>query len=424
MRASIITIGDEILIGQVLNSNAAYLSAKLHSIGIRVNRMVTVPDSEAAILHEFRSSFSNFDIVIATGGLGPTHDDITTKCIAKFFRTRLILNKAVLGRIRELFSRRKIPMPEVNIQQAMVPKISKAFPNKVGTAPGILIEKNKKIFCALPGVPAEMKSISENSLTPYLAARLKRTGKKLSIIKFKTLHVIGIAESMLFEKIGDVSKIETKSRGCEIKIAFLPANFEVRMRISAYADDPRRADEGIASAVSKIRSKVGNYIYSYDESPIEKVVGDILKKQKLKVSVAESCTGGLIASKITDVPGSSRYFSEGITAYSNKSKVKLLGIKENALKKYDAVSKYTAIKMAEGIRKRSNADIGLSTTGIAGPSGAVRGKPVGLVWIGYSDRRDSFAKEFYFTKDRLRNKEIMSKMALELLRRKLLDLQT
>jgi nicotinamide-nucleotide amidase len=423
MRASIIAIGDEILIGQVLNSNAAYLSTKLHSIGIPVHRMATVPDSEAAILHEFRYSFSRYDVIIATGGLGPTHDDITTKCIAKFFRSGLILNKAALGRIKELFRRRKIPMPEINIQQAMVPKISKALPNKVGTAPGILIEKNKKIFCALPGVPAEMKSISENSLIPYLTARLKRAGKKLSIIKFKTLHTIGIAESKLFEKIGDISKIEMKSRGCEIKIAFLPANFEVRIRISAYSDDPRRADEGIASAVSKLRRKAGDFIYSYDESPIEKVVGDILKKRKLKVSVAESCTGGLIASKITDVSGSSGYFPEGITAYSNKSKIKLLGIKENAMKKYGAVSKHTAIAMAEGIRRRSGADIGLSTTGIAGPTGAVRKKPVGIVWIGYADKECSFAKEFYFTKDRLRNKEIMSKMALELLRRKLLGMQ-
>lgn len=419
MRAVVITIGDEILLGQVLNSNAAYLSTGLYSLGIPVERMVTTPDNEKEILKEFRSSFRNYDVIIVTGGLGPTHDDITKKCISKFFNSELVLDKAVFRHIKELFKRRKIRMPAINIEQAKIPAISKALPNKVGTAPGILIEKNKKIFCALPGVPAEMKYISNNSLFPYLK---KKAAGKSQIIKYKTLHTIGIAESTLFQKIGDISKIETKRRGIEIKLAFLPADFEVRIRVTVFAHNEKLANRGLESAIKKLKAKAGKYIYSYDESPIEKVVGDILLKKRLTLSIAESCTGGLIASKITDIPGSSEYFLESIIAYYDEAKIKLLGVKQNTLKKYGAVSKQTAVEMAEGARKSSSTDIGLSTTGIAGPTGGTKQKPVGLEWVGYSDKKNSFAKDLYFTKDRLRNKEMMSKMALELLRRKLLGI--
>ena len=290
-----------------------------------------------------------------------------------------------------------------------------------------LIEKNKKIFYALPGVPAEMKYISENSLFPYLRRRLPRRSASrksggLQIIKYRTLHTIGIAESALYKKIGDISKIETKKKGVETRIAFLPANFEVRIRVTVFADNEKLANNALDSAAGKLKSKAGKYIYSYDESPIEKVAGEMLLKKRLTLSVAESCTGGLIASKITDVRGSSGYFLESIIPYSDEGKIKLLGVKQNNLKKYGAVSKQTALEMAEGARKNSDADIGLSTTGIAGPDGGTKKKPVGLVWIGYSDKKNSFAKDFYFTKDRLRNKEMMTKMALEILRRKLLNI--
>jgi competence/damage-inducible protein CinA-like protein len=418
MRAVVVTVGDEILLGQVLNTNASYLSAGLFSIGIPVDRMITVPDNEKEILKEFRSAFKNYDVIVVTGGLGPTHDDITKKCISKFFKSGLILNKSVFRQIKEMFKRRKIRMPAINIEQAKIPKISKALPNKAGTAPGILIEKDKKIFCALPGVPAEMKYISENSLYPYLKKKAKG---KTKIIKYRTLHTIGIAESALYKKIGDIAKIETKKKGVETKIAFLPANFEVRIRVTVFADSERLANKAIDAAAQKLKAKAGKYIYSYDGSPVEKVVGEMLIKKRLTLSVAESCTGGLIASKMTDIPGISLNFLDSIISYSNEAKIKLLGVKKDTLKKYGAVSKQTALEMAEGARKSPDADIGLSTTGIAGPDGGTKKKPVGLVWIGYSDKQNSFAKDFYFTRDRLRNKEMMSKMALEILRRRLLN---
>lgn len=418
MNSSIITIGDEILIGQVLNTNAAYLSTRLHSLGITVERMITVPDRETDILKEFKHSFNNYEVVIVTGGLGPTHDDITRKCILKFFKSKPVLDKKTLSNIKSIFHRRRIPMPENNVEQAMIAEISRALPNRIGTAPGILIEKKGKIFAALPGVPAEMKYIGENSLFPYLAR--SRRSLACDVIRFRTLHAIGIPESLLSQKIGDVSQIEFKNPDCQVKLAFLPGNFEVRLRISVFASSVSLAQKAIQASVRKIKSRVGEYIYSYDESPLEKVVGRLLRKRRLTLSVAESCTGGLIASKLTDVPGSSDYFLESFTVYSNESKVKLLGVKPATLKKFGAVSRQTAIEMAEGVRKLSGSDIGLSSTGIAGPSGGTKAKPVGLIWIGYSDRNGSFTKEFRFTKDRLRNKERMAKMALEILRRKLL----
>lgn len=421
MNGCIITIGDELLIGQVVNTNAAYLSRKLNELGVTIGRIITVPDKRKEILSEFSPAFKNYDAVVVTGGLGPTHDDITKDCISKFFNSKLILNKRLLASIKKMFERRHIPFAKNNISQGMLPDIAKALPNKQGTAPGILIEKSGKIFCAVPGVPGEMEFIVENSLLPFLQKKLKKASKK-QIIKSKTLHTIGIAESLLFQKLGKMSYYEVKEKSGIVRLAFLPANFEVRIRITAISDNDKKAEKLLQSTILKLRHKAGNYIYSYDESPIEKVVGNLLLKNKLKLSAAESCTGGLVASKITDVSGSSKYFFDGIVAYTNKAKKKFLGVNQKTLKANGAVSEQVAMEMADGARKFSNSDIGISTTGIAGPTGATKDKPVGLVWIGYSDRKITFAKDYYFTRDRLRNKEMMSKMALELLRRQLLKL--
>lgn len=422
MKAATVTIGDEILIGQVVNTNATYLSKKLFSIGIPVERSVTVPDSRNEIIKEFREAYKAYDVIIVTGGLGPTHDDITKSCIAEFFKDKLVFDKRVFLNITKIFQRRRIPMPEINKEQAMVPESAKILPNHFGTAPGLLIEKNKKVFCAMPGVPFEMKHMTEEQLLPYLAKRFKNSkGKK--IILQKTLHTIGISESLLFEKVGDIKDITKSTKDKVIKIAFLPSNYETRIRINVEAENKQTAERKMKETVTKLKKRVGRYIYSFNDEPIEKTVGLMLKRRKLTLSAAESCTGGLVASKITDVSGSSDYFIEGAVTYSNESKIKITGVKRVTLKRYGAVSKQTAIEMAKGIRKVSGSDIGISTTGIAGPAGAAKNKPVGLVWIGYSDKHSSFAKEFIFTKDRLRNKEIMSKMALEIVRRKLLGIK-
>lgn len=417
MRSIIISIGDEVLIGQVVNTNASWLGRELLSIGIPAERIITVPDNEKEILKEFKNAFKNYNVVVVTGGLGPTHDDITVKAVAKFFKSKYVLNEKVLRHVKSIFARRNIAMPAVNIGQALVPEIATVLENKTGTAPGLLIDKNGKVFCVMPGVPYEMKYISETGLLPYLTKKYKK--KITRVIKQKTLHTIGIGESLLAERIGDINKIVHKGKDFEVKLAFLPANYEVRLRITVIAKDPRAADKLIKDAEKLITTKAGKYIYSTSEGSIEKTVGKLLKKKKLTIAAAESCTGGLITSKLTDISGSSDYVMDAIIAYSNEAKRRLLGVKAETIKKYGAVSKQAAIEMARGIRKRSKTDIGISVTGIAGPTGARPGKPIGLVWIGYSDKKITFARDFIFTKDRLRNKDIMAKMALEIVRKTL-----
>jgi nicotinamide-nucleotide amidase len=266
-----------------------------------------------------------------------------------------------------------------------------------------------------------MKRICERYLFPFLE-RKYRSSKGRKVIIQKTLHTIGISESLLFDTIGDVTRIIGNKNRTHVSLAFLPSNYETRLRLIVEGGSKEDAEAEMRNSIKKLRSKAGRYIYSYDESFIQEVIGKLLKKRGLTLAVSESCTGGLVTSKITDVPGSSAYFLDGVVCYSNEAKMKLLGVRKSTLKKYGAVSEQTTVEMAEGIRRVSKADIGLSTTGIAGPSGATANKPVGLIWIGYSDSRASFAKKFIFTKDRLRNKEVMSKMALEILRRKLLGI--
>jgi nicotinamide-nucleotide amidase len=421
MKAVILTIGDEILIGQVVNTNAQFISKKLFSAGIAVDRVISLGDDEREIIKEFRLAYKKYDVIVVTGGLGPTHDDITKICITKFFKSKLIRDKNVLKHIRQIYSRRKIALNDSQIMQAMVPDAAIALHNKLGTAPGILVDKGGKIFCALPGIPYEMEYITEHGLIPYIKKKYKGS-KRSGVLLQKTLHTIGIAESRLAQRLGDIGKIARSGKDYSVKLAFLPSFFEVRLRITIEAASEKKATSLLKESVKIIKDKAASYIYSYDQSPLQKVVGDILRKRKLWLSVAESCTGGLIASKITDIAGSSDYFLEGLVTYADKAKMNLLGVKRATLKKYGAVSGQTAIEMAGGIRKRSGSDVSISVTGIAGPAGATPGKPVGLVWIGYSNKKKTFAKKFIFTRERFRNKEIMSKMALEVLRRELLGI--
>jgi nicotinamide-nucleotide amidase len=421
MNSIVLTIGDEILIGQVANTNADYLCKNLFSLGIPVERVVSIPDDEDEILKEFDSAYNKYEVIIVTGGLGPTHDDITKSCIVRFFNTRLVLDRNVLSDVRKLFRRRRVKMTVSNMSQAMVPEAAIPLRNDRGTAPGLMVARGNKVFCALPGVPHEMKRLCERYLFPFIDKRYSRfRGRK--VLLQKTLHTIGISESKLYDTVGDVKYIIGSRKKARVSLAFLPSNFETRLRLTVESGTRAGAEAELKTAVKKLKQRAGRYIYSYDGSSIQETAGKLLKRSGLTLAIAESCTGGLAASKVTDVPGSSEYFLDGLVSYSNSSKEKVLGVKKNTIRKYGAVSRQTAEEMAEGIRNLSGADIGLSTTGIAGPSGGTKNKPVGLVWIGYSDKLGSFAVDFIFTKDRLRNKEIMSKMALEILRRKLLGM--
>ena len=416
LKSKLISIGDEILIGQIVNTNAAFIGDNLFSIGIPVEKSVVIGDEENILLSEFKDSFNNYDVTIITGGLGPTHDDITKPVLVKFFKDELVTDEKVLNHVKNIFNSRKLPMPAVNEGQALVPKNSKVIWNKNGTAPGIWIEKDNKIFIALPGVPYEMKAMMENEILPALKERFSI---RLKIVMMqKTLLTTGVGESTLNEMLGDVKKIIGES-----KLAFLPSAVGVRLRINVDGKDEKETNSKLKIIESKIRAKVGNYVYGVNDDELEKVIGRILKERKQTLSIAESCTGGRISSRIVNVPGSSEYYIGGVCVYSNIEKVKLLDISENTLKKYGAVSEQTAIEMAEGVRQIMNTDYALSTTGIAGPSGGTEQKPVGLVWIGFSSKEKSYAMSFLFGDDRERNIQRASQRALEILRRELLGIE-
>jgi|WetSurMetagenome_2_1015567.scaffolds.fasta_scaffold09412_2 nicotinamide-nucleotide amidase len=407
--SKIITIGDEILIGQVTNTNASFISEKLYSIGIPVSRVVTIEDTEEALINELDDSVKNFNVTIITGGLGPTHDDVTKPTLVKYFKDELISDEKVLEHVKSIFKNRNVEMPPVNYQQAMVPKNSKVIFNVNGTAPGIWIEKNNKVIIALPGVPFEMKEMMKSKVIPMLAEKFSDDIKY--VLKSKTILTTGIGESNLAELIGDVKPIIGNN-----KLAFLPSLYGVRLRIDVKGESINDTNNKIEEIENKLRAKIDEYIFGTDEDLPEKIVGDLLLQKNLTLAVAESCTGGLISSKITDISGSSKYFLGEICSYSNNSKFNILGVKEDTLKKYGAVSEETALEMAINVRQKFNADIGISTTGIAGPTGGTNEKPVGLVWVGLSDGSRTFAMKFMFGNNRERTKIRATYMAFGILR--------
>lgn len=416
MKSKLISVGDEILIGQVINTNAAFLGDKLFSIGIPVEKTVVIGDEEKILLCELEDSVRNYDVTIVTGGLGPTHDDITKPVLIKYFNDELVTDEKVLDHVKNIFSSRKLRMPEVNNGQALVPKSSKVIWNANGTAPGIWMEKDNKIIIALPGVPFEMKAMIENYILPELVKRF--SDKINSVLIQRTLLTTGLGESTLNEMLGDIKKIIGEN-----KLAFLPSAVGVRLRINVEGKSKEEALQDLNEIELNIRSKVGDYIYGVNEDQLEKVIGDLLRERKQTLSVAESCTGGMISSRIVSIPGSSEYYEGGVCAYSNLEKINILNVKSETLKKYGAVSEETAIEMANCIRKLMETDFAISTTGIAGPSGGSAQKPVGLVWIGFSSNEKSYALDFLFGDNRERNIQRASQRALEILRRELLNIE-
>jgi len=413
MNIHILTIGDEILIGQIVNTNAAFIGELLSQNSYHINSTSVIADNEETILNEFERTMLTNDIVICTGGLGPTHDDITLKCIVKYFDTELVENEEVLNNIKEIFKKKDREITETNRKQSLVPKIGIPIKNTNGTAPGVWIEKEGKIFVSLPGVPMEMKAMMQDTVLPNIEEKFPPK----FITKRKTLLTTGIPESFLYDDLITIDGIVEEG-----KLAFLPSIYGVRIRITAIEEDETKADEKIFEIEQQIRAKIGRYIFGKDEEVLEGVVGKLLKDRGLSIAIAESCTGGLISSRITNISGSSEYFQRGLITYSNGSKVELLGIDEDLLQKHGAVSLEVAQQMAEGVRAVSGTDIGLAVTGIMGPTGASEDKPVGLVYMGICNDKVCTGKEFHFGNDRLRNKERTSQAALEMIRRNLLGI--
>ena len=414
MNAQIITIGDEIIIGQTLNTNAAFIGDALVEAEINVTKTTVVGDNEADILNEFKESWGKNDLVVVTGGLGPTHDDITLNCIVKFFNTELIQDDNVLEDIKRIFANRGREMTKLNETQALVPKIGKPIRNSKGTAPGVWIEKDNKIFVSMPGVPFEMEEMMKSFVIPSLK---ERNTKPEFVTRRINLQTTGIPESYLFERLGSMDELLEGS-----KMAFLPSQYGVKLRITSIGATEEEALNKLSEIEQKIRNKAGRYVFAKGEETLENVVSRLLKERGLTVALAESCTGGNIANLLTNISGSSEFFERGVISYSNGSKVEMLKVDEEALSQFGAVSLEVAMQMAEGIRRISGTDLGLSVTGILGPTGAVAGKPVGLVYIGISDDTVCTGKKFLFGENRLLNKQRATQAALEVLRRHLLGI--
>ncbi len=411
--AEIITIGDELLLGETTDTNAGYIARKLSGIGLSVQFKSTVGDSLERIEETIRHSLKRAQVVITTGGLGPTDDDLTKKVLVKFFKRQLVLNEQLLEEIRERYHRRGIEMPAINEEQALLPNNSTIFKNDIGSAAGIGIIENDYYFISLPGVPTEMRHVLDNEVIPFLAKQ--NFGQD---IKITTLRLNGIVESSLAEAISADLELEPG-----VKLAYLPSESGVDLRIVATADSKDKAESKAQKLVKQIEKKVGKFVYGYDSDSLQSVTGQLLSDNDKLLAVAESCTGGKLGEIITSVPGSSGYFAGGIIAYSNEVKISELGVNKTTLNKYGAVSAETAIEMALGARKRFSADFALSITGVAGPGGGSDDKPVGLTFIGIATAQKSYAKEFNFGRDRETNRARASYAALELLRKDILDLE-
>ncbi len=414
MKAYIITIGDEILLGNTLNTNAAYIGTQLFDINIPVIKTSVVGDDNSAILNELNSASEITDLIIVTGGLGPTHDDVTRKSIVDFFQTELIESKEVLEDINSLFEKRKRKVTNVNIDQAKVPKIAEVIRNQLGTAPGLWIEQNNKVYVVMPGVPYEMEAMMESTVIPKLKDRI---GEGQKILLRKTILTTGIPESTLYERLGNIDDLLQGA-----KLAFLPNVFGVKLRLSVEGDDEKELKNKLTEVEQRIRSKAGRFIYGVGDDQLEAVVGRLLLEREFKIATAESCTGGLVGDMLTNVSGSSKYYERGVICYSNAAKVEILNVNEDTLAEHGAVSMEVAMQMAVGVKSTSGADIGLATTGIMGPTGATNDKSVGLVYIGYCDDKVCTAKKFHFGEDRLLNKQRTAQAALDFVRRQLLGI--
>ena len=412
MLAEVMTIGDEILIGQVIDSNSAWIATELNDIGCELRQITSISDRSEHIVETLDKALLKSDLIIITGGLGPTRDDITKQVLADYFDTKLVLDQGVLDHVEHLFSRFGKPMPDVNRYQAIVPANAKILKNREGTAPGMLFQKGEKWVVSLPGVPYEMKGIMTNELLPLMKAKWQ-----LPAIYHRTILTQGVGESTL---MGYIAKWESGLEQDAIKLAYLPSPGVVRLRLSGFGEQLESVKERVDSHAEVLKSLIAEFVFGENSQTLEEVIGELLLENKATLATAESCTGGYLAHLITSIPGSSRYFCGTVVSYSNAMKQSALGVKPTTLQKYGAVSEQVAIEMAKGILESTESDYAISTTGIAGPDGGTNDKPVGTVWIGIASTNRIFAKQFRFGHARERNIRMTSLQAMSLLRKEII----
>ena len=405
--ATILTIGEEILYGHILDTNANFISNAFSEIGIKVVMHLSVGDIFNDILDALKIAEARSDVVLITGGLGPTNDDITKKCLSKYFNSEIRLNQKVFEDLSDYFKKRGFPFTDSNQKQAYLPENALVVRNEMGTAPGMWFEKDNTIFVSMPGVPHEMKYLVEKKIIPRLMEVFQS-----NIIYHKLIMTAGIGESWLAEKI---EKWES-SLPENISLAYLPSYGQVKLRLTARGQDKQYLIEEVKSYTNSLQKFIGQYIYGEDGETIQEAIGKKLTSNKQTLSTAESCTGGYISHLITNVPGSSVYYKGAVIAYSNDIKESIINVRSETLQNFGAVSEETVKEMADGIRKKFKTDYAVATSGIAGPGGGTADKPVGTVWIAIAGPDGTMlTKKLTILKDRLSNIKYSSVTALVLL---------
>lgn len=408
MKVEIITVGNELTAGEVVDTNAPYMAGELTARGFGVTFITTIGDSEWHIENALLRSQEHADAIVVSGGLGPTTDDVTASAAAKALGHRLILDKEVLQEMRERFAQRGMEMPLSNEKQALFPQQSEIIPNPLGTAPGFVLRHKGKIFCFLPGIPRELEHLFKENILPLLEnERAEKT-----YYRWRTLKAFGFTESAIADRLKEINPNEYSA-----SLAYLPRFPENHVKITVNGKFPEEVERNLQKLEKIIREKLPGRVFAADEETLEKVVGDLLRSNQATLAVAESCTGGLITHRLTNVPGSSDYFERGVVAYSNRAKVEILRVPKELLAEAGSVSDPVAKKMAEGVRQISKSTLGLGVTGIAGPAGGTEEKPVGTVFIALSSPKGTFSKGYRFWGDREQIKILSAHTAIDWVRR-------
>ena len=413
MKAEILTIGDEVMRGEIVDTNKSFLADRLLGLDIETHFQTSVRDDPPAMIDAFRRAASRSEIALVSGGLGPTRDDLTAAVLAEAFDLELVLDEAALETIRSFFRSRGREMTENNVSQARFPEGSDILPNPLGTAPGFSIAQGMARFFCLPGVPNEMHRMMDEQVMPRIEAA---RGEGLAV-RARLIRTFGMGESALDDELKDIAASGDVSLG--FRTAF-PDNY---LRPLARAASAEQAEATLDRICDAVKQRLGPLVYGEDQQTLDAVVGQMLTERGMTIAVAESCTGGLIAKRITDNPGSSAYFAGGVVAYSNAAKLELLGVPSAVLEEHGAVSDLVVRAMAEGVRERFGVDIGIATTGISGPDGGTASKPVGLVHIALAREGATYAESFAFRMDRTRHRLLTSQVALDWVRRTLLGVE-